>query len=317
MFCVLNRFALTGITDQFHAGVIKCEQTRFGYLANLVQWGNYLCGPDPEIPCPREPPMGTTETAVRVTCVNQLAATRQYGRRDLLEELYKRYGSGASAASGNRRHYLRKKYLWKLVIGGSHFIRRLIDCVGASCALVCFSPILALVAIAIKLTDRGPVLFWQTRVGQWGREFPFPKFRSMVVNAEQLKTDVLARNDHHDSITFKMKHDPRVTRIGRITRKLSLDELPQLYCVLKGEMSLVGPRPPLPREVAQYSLRDRRRLDVKPGLTCIWQVTGRGDIPFDRQVELDIQYIESQSIWVDILLLLKTAPAIVFGKGAY
>jgi len=261
--------------------------------------------------------MGTAETGARVTCVNPVVGMRQYGRWDLLEELYKRYGNRASSASGNRRHYLRKKYLWKLVVGGSHCVRRLIDCAGASCALVCFSPILILVAIAIKLTDRGPVLFWQTRVGQWGREFPFPKFRSMVVNAEQLAADVLARNSHSDSITFKMKHDPRVTRIGRITRKLSLDELPQLYCVLRGEMSLVGPRPPLPREVAQYTLRDRRRLDVKPGLTCIWQVTGRGDIPFNRQVELDIQYIESQSIWVDILLLLKTAPAIVFGKGAY
>ena len=238
-------------------------------------------------------------------------------RGDLLEELYKRYGKKCSGSLGSRLSYIRKKYLWKLVAGGSNVIKRIFDIVGASLALLCFAPILAFVAIAIKATDRGPVLFWQTRVGQWGREFPFPKFRSMVVNAEQLKAGLLARNDHEDGITFKMKRDPRVTGIGRITRKLSLDELPQLLCVLGGEMSLVGPRPPLPSEVAQYSLLDRRRLDVKPGLTCIWQVSGRGNIPFNRQVQLDVQYIESQSVWVDCLLLLRTAPAILFGRGAY
>lgn len=238
-------------------------------------------------------------------------------REDLLEELYKRYGNSRSGGRGSRFNYVRKKYLWKIVAGGSNCFKRGLDITGSLCALLCFSPILLAVAIAIKLEDRGPVLFWQTRVGQWGREFPFPKFRSMVVNAEQLKSGLMARNDHENGITFKMKRDPRVTRIGRITRKLSLDELPQLFCVLGGEMSLVGPRPPLPREVAQYSLRDRRRLDVKPGLTCIWQVSGRGDIPFDRQVQLDVQYIESQSVWLDLLLLLKTAPAILFGKGAY
>jgi lipopolysaccharide/colanic/teichoic acid biosynthesis glycosyltransferase len=183
--------------------------------------------------------------------------------------------------------------------------------------LAILSPLFILVAIAIKVTDKGPVLFWQARVGQWGKEFPFPKFRSMVTNAERLKDQLLTSNDHKNGITFKMKRDPRVTWIGRIIRKLSIDELPQLWCVLRGTMSLVGPRPPLPREVALYTLRDRRRLDVKPGLTCIWQVSGRGDIPFERQVELDVQYIESQSVWLDILLLLKTAPAILIGKGAY
>jgi lipopolysaccharide/colanic/teichoic acid biosynthesis glycosyltransferase len=238
-------------------------------------------------------------------------------RADLLEELHNRYGKGVSGGSGNRLNYARKKFLWNVVTVGSNAVKRGVDITGALFALMCFSPILAAVAIAIKVTDRGPVMFWQKRVGQWGQEFPFPKFRSMVVNAEQLKADLITKNDHENGITFKMKRDPRITGIGRITRKLSLDELPQLFCVLGGEMSLVGPRPPLPREVAQYSLLDRRRLDVKPGLTCIWQVSGRGDIPFDRQVQLDIQYIESQSIWLDLLLLLKTAPAIVFGKGAY
>src|SRR5262249_44370183 len=162
---------------------------------------------------------------------------------------------------------------------------------------------LFLVALAIKLTDWGPVLFWQIRVGRWGREFPFPKFRSMVRNAEALKEKLLTQNDHGNSVTFKMKRDPRVTTIGRIIRKLSIDELPQLWCVLKGDMSLVGPRPPVRSEVEKYTLADRRRLDAKPGLTCIWQVSGRGDIGFSKQVELDVQYIESQSLWLDFKLL--------------
>jgi lipopolysaccharide/colanic/teichoic acid biosynthesis glycosyltransferase len=213
--------------------------------------------------------------------------------------------------------YLRKRLLWRLVVGGANSIKRAIDLIVCVAMTVLLSPVFLIVGLAIKLTDGGPVLFWQMRVGQWGAEFPFPKFRSMVMNAEALKDKLLAQNDHADGITFKMKKDPRVTWIGRIIRKASIDELPQLWCVFKGEMSLVGPRPPVPREVARYTLRDRRRLDVKPGLTCIWQVSGRGDIPFEKQVELDVQYIESQSLWLDLVLLLKTAPAILIGKGAY
>lgn len=183
--------------------------------------------------------------------------------------------------------------------------------------LIGLFPLFIVLGILIKATDRGPVLFWQTRVGQWGREFPFPKFRSMVVNAEQLKNSLLAKSHHGESITFKLKDDPRMTWIGRFIRKTSVDELPQLWCVFKGDMSLVGPRPQLPQEVAQYRLSDRRRLDVVPGLTCLWQVSGRGDIPFQQQLELDLQYIESQSLWFDIALLLKTVPAVLFGRGAY
>lgn len=212
---------------------------------------------------------------------------------------------------------LRKKYLWLAVVGGAKLLKRVVDIVAASVLLIVLSPLFAAVALAIKLTDWGPILFWQIRVGRWGQEFRFPKFRSMVVNAEKLKDSLLSQSHHGDSVTFKMKRDPRVTRIGSIIRKLSIDELPQLWCVLTGDMSLVGPRPPVPREVALYTLADRRRLDAVPGLTCIWQVSGRGDIPFDQQVELDVQYIESQSFWFDILLLLKTAPAVLFGKGAY
>ncbi len=235
----------------------------------------------------------------------------------LLEDLYARYGATSDSNLRMKWKYLRKKYLWKIVIGGSNFLKRSLDIAVCVVMMVLLAPLFAAVALLIRLTDNGPVLFWQSRVGQWGREFPFPKFRSMVTNAEALKDKLLASNDHQNGITFKMKKDPRITWIGRIIRKTSIDELPQLWCVLKGEMSLVGPRPPVPREVALYTLRDRRRLDVKPGLTCIWQVSGRGDIPFDKQVELDVQYIESQSFWLDILLLLKTAPAILIGKGAY
>lgn len=242
---------------------------------------------------------------------------RLQSRLDLLEVLYQRYGAIDGNSSAIRMRYLRKKYLWKFVIGGANAVKRLLDILVSLTMLLCLGPFLLAVAAAIKLTDRGPVFFWQSRVGQWGTEFPFPKFRSMVTNAEALKDKLLASNDHKNGVTFKMKSDPRVTWIGRIIRKTSIDELPQLWCVLKGDMSLVGPRPPVPREVALYSLRDRRRLDVKPGLTCIWQVSGRGDIPFDQQVELDVRYIESQSLWLDLVLLLKTAPAILIGKGAY
>ncbi len=238
-------------------------------------------------------------------------------RVQLVEELYQRYGQGSTYGIGIRWRFFCKKYFWKGVVRGATFLKRLLDIFISLAALFTLSPLFLMVAAAINLTDHGPIFFWQTRVGQWGKEFPFPKFRSMVVNAEALKDQLAARNDHKTGLTFKMKNDPRITWIGRIIRKLSIDELPQLWCVLKGEMSLVGPRPPLPKEVASYTLLDRRRLDVKPGLTCIWQVSGRSDIPFDRQVELDVQYIESQSFWLDLVLLFKTVPAILAGKGAY
>jgi lipopolysaccharide/colanic/teichoic acid biosynthesis glycosyltransferase len=143
------------------------------------------------------------------------------------------------------------------------------------------------------------------------------KFRSMYTDAEERKKELMARNEMAGGVLFKMKDDPRVTRVGRVIRKTSIDELPQLWNVLKGDMSLVGPRPPVPQEVDEYSLSDRRRLEVIPGITCIWQVSGRSDIPFDQQVELDVQYIQSQSFWTDIKILLKTVPALLFGTGAY
>ena len=235
-----------------------------------------------------------------------------------MDELYRRYESTSNHKRlAHQARYLAKRYSWSLIVGGTKLFKRASDMAVSAVMLILLAPLFGLVALIIKSIDKGPVLFWQIRVGQWGREFPFPKFRSMVIDAERLKDALLEQNQHGDGVTFKMKRDPRVTWIGRILRKFSIDELPQLWCVLCGDMSLVGPRPPVPREVARYTLMDRRRLDAKPGLTCIWQVSGRGDVPFDRQVELDIQYIESQSVLLDFVLLLKTVPAILIGKGAY
>ena len=240
--------------------------------------------------------------------------TKAHESTELLARLHKRYSRGTTLAPARLRL---QRLAWRVRVGGPAVLKRTIDVAVSLTMLTLLTPLFAAVAAAIKWTDGGTVLFWQRRVGRWGREFWFPKFRSMVANAEQLKDQLLKQNDHKDGITFKMKRDPRVTWIGRIIRKLSIDELPQLWCVLKGDMTLVGPRPPVPREVAQYTLADRRRLDVTPGLTCIWQVSGRGNIPFPKQVELDVEYIEGRSTWLDVKLMLNTIPAVLTGKGAF
>ena len=206
---------------------------------------------------------------------------------------------------------------WKLIRRAQPAAKRAMDLCVSSLMLLFLSPFFLLIAASIKLTDLGPVLFWQDRVGKFGKTFRFPKFRSMVMNAEALQRELDAQNQHGSGVTFKMKRDPRITWIGRIIRRASIDEMPQLWCVLKGEMSLVGPRPSLPREVARYSVSDRRRLEAIPGLTCFWQVQGRSEIPFPRQVELDVDYIENQSIALDVKLLAKTIPAVIGGRGAY
>ncbi|MBL0157172.1 MAG: sugar transferase [Bryobacterales bacterium] len=238
-------------------------------------------------------------------------------RLALIDELWQIYGDGGGGAGQHWRRR-RKRWAWLIVTRGATALKAALDVVVATIAMIALLPLFLGVALAIKLTDSGPVFFWQRRVGRFGREFPFPKFRSMCMNAEEVKAKLAAQNQHGgEGVTFKMKRDPRVTWIGRIIRKLSIDEAPQLWCVLTGEMSLVGPRPPLPSEVARYTLADRRRLEVTPGLTCIWQVSGRSDIPFDRQVKLDVEYIRSQSFWMDVKLLFKTIPAVLLGRGAY
>lgn len=217
---------------------------------------------------------------------------------------------------------LQRKQKWKLRIWEWHLgslfaLKRAID-LGASLAgIVVLSPVFLLLMVAIVVEDGWPVFFAQDRVGKYGRVFRFYKFRSMVRNAEEVKQKLLEDNESEDGVIFKMKRDPRITRVGRFIRRYSLDELPQLFNVLIGDMSLVGPRPPLPAEVAQYSLSERKRLHVKPGITCIWQVSGRSDIPFKEQVELDVRYIRNQGVKQDFLLLLKTIPAVLLGKGAY
>jgi lipopolysaccharide/colanic/teichoic acid biosynthesis glycosyltransferase len=216
-----------------------------------------------------------------------------------------------------RTRFARVKYARLGAAAARAAVKRGADVVVAATLLVALAPLFAVIAVAVKLTDGGPVLFWQTRVGRWGRPFRCPKFRSMVPNAEALLAQVQAINHHAEGVTFKARRDPRVTWVGRILRRFSLDELPQLWCVFAGHMTLVGPRPAVPREVAQYTLADRRRLEVTPGLTCIWQVSGRGDVPFPRQVEMDVEYIETQSPWLDLKLLVRTVPAVVSGRGAY
>lgn len=195
--------------------------------------------------------------------------------------------------------------------------KRLLDIAVALAMLVVLAPLLLIVALCVKLTDGGPVFFRQKRVGLNGRVFDFIKFRSMIIDAESRKAELLKLNMHHNSITFKMCRDPRVTWVGRILRKTSIDELPQMWNVLVGEMTLVGPRPAVVGEVQKYTVRERRRLAVLPGMTCIWQVSGRADLDFQQQVELDVRYIRERSMWLDLKLMLLTIPAVLSGKGAY
>jgi len=236
-------------------------------------------------------------------------------RTELLNALYAKYGE--KPGWRQRWTYWRKKYFWLIVVTGAKLLKRFLDISVSLAVLIVLTPFLLLIALLIKLQDGGPVFYVSSRVGKWGRPFSFYKFRSMRKDAEQLKDSLLAYNEEKDAVTFKIRKDPRITSLGQFLRKTSLDEIPQLWNVLHGDMSLVGPRPHLPREVDLYTLEERRRLDVAPGITGIWQVSGRSDIPFTKQVQLDLQYIESQSVLLDFLLLLKTIPAVLFGKGAY
>lgn len=193
-------------------------------------------------------------------------------------------------------------------------IKRIFDFAAALIGITLLSPVLVAIAVAIKLTDRGPVLFRQTRVGMNGRPFACLKFRSMCMNAGEKLAALQAQNEE-DGPTFKMKDDPRITTIGKLLRKYSLDELPQLFNVLRGDMSLVGPRPPIPSEVEQYDWWQRRRLSVRPGITCIWQVWGRNQVPFERWMEMDLQYIDNWSLMMDAKLLARTVGTVVKGTG--
>ncbi len=199
---------------------------------------------------------------------------------------------------------------------GAHVVKRVIDIAISSVLVVVLAPLLLAIALLIKVTSPGPVFFKQRRVGLNGRLFTLLKFRSMIQDAEQMLPELLAKNEMRGPV-FKMRRDPRITRVGRFLRRWSIDELPQLFNVLKGDMSLVGPRPPLPNEVSLYLRKHRKRLSMRPGLTCIWQVSGRNEIPdFDRWAELDLQYIDNWSLKKDFELILKTIPAVLSGSGA-
>ena len=198
---------------------------------------------------------------------------------------------------------------------GYFIIKRIIDIIGAFCGIILLSPLLIVVSIWIKLDSKGPVFFSQNRVGQDYKRFNMYKFRSMCMDAECLLDKLKGENEMSGPM-FKIKEDPRVTKIGKFIRKTSIDELPQLFNILKGDMSLVGPRPSLPKEVAQFTSFQKRRLIAKPGLTCYWQVRGRSEVGFVEWMEMDVEYIEERNTWVDIKLIFKTVGVLFGDDGA-
>ena len=205
---------------------------------------------------------------------------------------------------------LRRQFVYEAVL------KRAIDVLLATVGLVATIPIWIAICAAIRLESPGSPIFAQERVGRRGRRFRFYKFRSMYVDAESRLHEVLVHNET-DGPVFKIRQDPRITGVGAFLRRTSLDELPQLLNVLKGDMSLVGPRPPLPREVDQYRPGDLVRLQVKPGLTCLWQVSGRSNVGFDQWMELDRQYVRQMSLWLDLSILARTVGAVLSMRGAY
>ena len=206
------------------------------------------------------------------------------------------------------------------LLGASRWERaakRLLDVVISTLAIALLFPMVVTTALMVALSSPGPVFYTSDRVGWRGRRFRFLKFRTMCRDAEAQRRELHERNEVPDGVVFKIRRDPRITRVGRVLRKLSLDELPQLLHVLSGKMSLVGPRPPLPEEVAAYGAWEAQRLLVKPGLTCLWQVSGRSDLDFHTWVQMDIEYIRDWSLWLDLKLLFRTVPAVLSGHGAY
>ncbi len=243
-----------------------------------------------------------------------IAVCERYGIPFALPAAGFRFGRavavGARATPDGYVHYLSVRHHplgWAM--------KRAFDMLASGVALALLSPLLLGTALAIKLTSRGPIFFKQVRVGLYGRQFHMLKFRSMVVNAEELRAKLAAQNEQSGPV-FKMKRDPRITAVGRFIRKHSIDELPQLINVLRGEMSVVGPRPAIPSEVKVYEAWQRRRLSVRPGLTCVWQVSGRNQIGFEEWMYLDMQYIDHWSLANDFALVLRTVPVVLTGRGA-
>ncbi len=237
--------------------------------------------------------------------------------QELQRELLNRYSRVNFFKSHVSFRLQLKRLLWLTVVQGAYLVKRIIDVVASVILLIVLMPVFLIIMVLIYLSSPGPVFYKQTRVGSWGKLFTMWKFRSMYPDADIRLKEMMAQNEMTGGVIFKMKNDPRIIPIGRFIRKASIDELPQLWNVFKGDMSLVGPRPALPSEVNQYSLQDRQRLEVIPGITCIWQVSGRSDIPFPQQVKLDVEYIQSQSLLLDLNLLLRTIPAVLLSRGAY
>ena len=230
---------------------------------------------------------------------------------------------GLTEVAGRRLHIQQVCGLPLLSVAQPTFggVRRLVkggfDRIVALIALFVMMPVLVMIAVLIRSTSRGPALFWQARVGKDGRTFRMIKFRTMTPGADLQVPELMERNDTRGGVLFKMRDDPRVTRVGRVLRRYSLDELPQLFNVLRGSMSLVGPRPPLPSEVARYAVRDKRRLLVKPGLTGLWQVSGRSNLSWEESIRLDLRYVENWSLTTDLMIIGKTFFAVVRRDGAY
>lgn len=216
-----------------------------------------------------------------------------------------------------RQHVLFKFLLWDLTLFTTGRVKRLLDMGFSLTLIVLLAPIFVLTALLIYSEDPGPIFHVATRVGKDGKHFRMYKFRSMVVNAHRLREQYRHLSYNAEEINYKIRQDPRLTRVGGVIRRYSIDELPQLFNVLKGDMSLVGPRPHVVEEVAQYTLEDRKRLRVTPGITGIWQISGRSEIPFHRQVQLDLEYMHTHSLWKDFWILFRTIFAVLSGRGAY
>ena len=247
---------------------------------------------------------------------DSFAIERQRAQELKAERMLEIYASEKFKTPVSAQRMRMRLVLWVIRNKMQDNVKRVFDTVVAFIALLILWPVMLMVALAVKLDSPGPVIFKQVRVGKWGKPFECYKFRSMYIDAEARKAELMSQNEA-DAVVFKMKNDPRITKVGRITRKTSLDELPQLVNVLKGEMSLVGPRPPVPSEVVQYQFEDLGRLGAVPGITGLQQVSGRSTLDFKTWVELDLQYIEEQSLWRDIQILIKTIPAVLMSKGAY
>ena len=244
------------------------------------------------------------------------SADRQLAQEAKAERMLEIYATERFRTTGSAQRMRFRLVAWVIRNKLRDNVKRVFDTLVALGAIMVLWPVMLITAVLVKLDSPGPVLFKQTRVGKWGKPFQCYKFRSMYIDAEARKAELMAQNEA-DGVVFKMKNDPRITKVGRFIRKASVDELPQLFNVLKGEMSLVGPRPPVPSEVEEYKFEDLGRLGAVPGITGLQQVSGRSDLDFKTWVELDLQYIEEQSLWKDIKILVMTIPAVLLSKGAY